>query len=124
MCLKTGKWARCPSGQRQAATIALWAACSGIANTRHTYTPSTQHMQVSAACSNKITHTHTTSKCQDFNISPIMWSSLWRGVSVRLNPSDRPTTPTPYAASIDTEFLPYIIDPLSSANANVEILLE
>ena len=39
MCLKAGKWARCPRGQRQAAAIAVRAACSGIANKRHTHTP-------------------------------------------------------------------------------------
>ena len=37
MCSKAGKWARCPSGQQQAAAIALRAACSGIVNTRHTH---------------------------------------------------------------------------------------
>ena len=38
MFLKAGKWARCSRGQRQAAAIALRAACSGIASKRHTQT--------------------------------------------------------------------------------------
>ena len=59
MFLKAGKWARCSRGQRQAAAIALRAACSGIASKRHTQTEMFADMQVCSGIDNITDNIHT-----------------------------------------------------------------